>query len=58
MCKALLGEQRAAHPSFTEFCRVVINSMLGAAAGRPGHGSAEEKHLLEAWRRMPDRYFV
>jgi AcrR family transcriptional regulator len=58
MCKALLGEQRAAHPSFTEFCRVVINSMLGAAAGRPGHGSTEEKHLLEAWRRMPDLYFV
>jgi hypothetical protein len=37
---------------------VVINSMLGAAAGKPGHRSAEEKRLLEAWRRMPDLYFA
>jgi hypothetical protein len=37
---------------------VVINSMLGAAASKPGHGSAEEKRLLEAWRRMPDLYFA
>ena len=37
---------------------VVINSMLGAAAGKPGHGSAEEKRLLEVWRRMPDLYFA
>jgi AcrR family transcriptional regulator len=58
LCKALLGEQRAGHQRFAEFCMVVINSMLGAAAGKPGHGSAEEKHLLEAWRRMPDLYFT
>jgi len=32
--------------------------MLGAAASKPGHGSAEERHLLEAWRRMPDLYFA
>jgi hypothetical protein len=37
---------------------VVINSMLGAAAGKPGHSSAEEEWLLEAWRRLPDLYFV
>ena len=37
---------------------VVINSMLGAAASKPGHGSTEEKRLLEAWRRMPDLYFA
>jgi hypothetical protein len=36
---------------------VVINSMLGAAASKPGHGSTEEKRLLEAWRRIPDLYF-
>jgi hypothetical protein len=37
---------------------VVINSMLGAAASRPGHGTTEEKRLLEVWRRMPDLYFA
>jgi AcrR family transcriptional regulator len=58
LCKALLGEKRAAHPRFAEFCNVVINSMLGAAASRPVHASAEEKRLLEAWRRMPDLYFA
>jgi hypothetical protein len=58
LCKALLGEQRAGHKRFPEFCMVVINSMLGAAASKPGHGSAEEKRLLEAWRRMPDLYFA
>jgi hypothetical protein len=56
--KALLGERRAGHKRFPEFCMVVINSMLGAAAGKPGHGSAEEKRLLDAWRRMPDLYFA
>jgi AcrR family transcriptional regulator len=58
LCKALLGEQRAAHQRFAEFCMVVINSMLGAATSRPGRGSTEEKRLLDAWRRMPDLYFV
>ena len=58
LCKALLGEQRAGHKRFPEFCMVVINSMLGAAASKPGHGSAEEKRLLEAWRRIPDLYFA
>jgi AcrR family transcriptional regulator len=58
LCKALLGEQRASHKRFTEFCSVVINSMLGAAASKPGHGSTEEKRLLDAWRRMPDLYFA
>jgi AcrR family transcriptional regulator len=58
MCKALLGEQRAAHKGFTDFCVVVINSMLGAAASAPGHGTTEEKRLLEVWRRMPDLYFA
>jgi hypothetical protein len=36
LCKALLGEQRAASKGFTDFCVLVINSMLGAAASRPG----------------------
>ena len=50
-------------PKFSSRCgaerdAVVINSVLGAAAGKPGHGSAEEKRLLEAWRRMPDLYFA
>jgi AcrR family transcriptional regulator len=58
LCRALLGEQRAANERFTEFCMVVINSMLGAAASRPGRGSTEEKRLLEVWRRMPDLYFA
>ena len=58
LCKTLLGERRAGHKRFPEFCMVVINSMLGAAASKPGHGSAEEKRLLEAWRRMPDLYFA
>ena len=58
LCKALLGEQRAAHKRFLEFCMVVVNSMLGAAASKPLHGSTEEKRLLDAWRRMPDLYFV
>jgi AcrR family transcriptional regulator len=58
LCKALLGEKRAGHKRFPEFCMVVINSMLGAAARKPGHGSAEEKRLLEAWRRIPDLYFA
>jgi len=58
LCKVLLGEQRAAHDRFAEFCTVVINSMLGAAASRPVHGSTEEKRLLEAWRGMPDLYFA
>ena len=58
LCKALLGERRANHKRFPEFCLVVINSMLGAAAGKPGHGSTDEKRLLEAWRRMPDLYFA
>lgn len=58
LCKALLGETRAAHKRFPEFCTVVINSMLGAAASEPGHGSTEEKRLLEAWRRLPDLYFA
>ena len=58
MCKALLGEKRSAHERFPEFCRVLINSMLGAAAGKPGHGGTEEKRLLDAWRRMPDLYFT
>ena len=35
----------------------MINSMLGAAAIKPGHGSTEEKRLLDAWRRIPDLYF-
>jgi hypothetical protein len=56
LCKALLGEKRAGHQRFPEFCMVVINSMLGASASKPG--SAEEKRLLQAWRRMPDLYFV
>ena len=47
----------AGHKRFPEFCVVVINSMLGAAASKPRHGSAEEKRLLEAWRRIPDLYF-
>jgi AcrR family transcriptional regulator len=58
LCRALLGQQRAAHKRFAEFCMVVINSMLGAAASKPGRGSTEEKRLLEAWRRMPDLYFA
>jgi AcrR family transcriptional regulator len=58
LCKALLGEERAAHARFPEFSTVVVNSMLGASAGKPGHGSAEEKRLLQAWRQMPDLYFV
>jgi hypothetical protein len=58
LCKALLGEERAAHNRFPEFAMVVINSMLGASASKPGHGSAEEKRLLESWRQMPDLYFV
>jgi AcrR family transcriptional regulator len=58
LCKALLGEQRATHRRFPEFAMVVINSMLGAAASKPGHGSAEEKRLLQAWREMPDLYFA
>jgi AcrR family transcriptional regulator len=58
LCKALLGEKRSGHQRFAEFCMVVVNSMLGAAASRPSHGSAEEKRLLEAWRRMPDLYFA
>jgi len=37
---------------------VVINSMLGASASKPGHGSTEEKRLLQAWRRLPDLYFA
>jgi AcrR family transcriptional regulator len=57
LCKALLGEERAAHSRFPEFSRVVINSMLGAAASRPGHGSTEEKRLLEDWRQLPGLYF-
>ena len=57
LCKALLGERRADHERFPEFCVVVINSMLGAAASKPFHSRAEEKRLLEAWRRMPDLYF-
>jgi hypothetical protein len=32
--------------------------MLGAAAGKPGLSSIEEKRLLDAWRRMPDLYFT
>lgn len=58
LCKALLGEERAAHDRFAEFCTVVINSMLGAAASRPVHSSTEEKRLLHAWRAMPDLYFT
>jgi AcrR family transcriptional regulator len=57
LCKALLGERRADHKRFPEFCVVVINSMLGAAAGKPFHSRAEEKRMLEAWRRIPDLYF-
>jgi hypothetical protein len=57
LCRALLGEKRAGHQRFPEFCIVVINSMLGAAASKPFHSSAEEKRLLETWRRMPDLYF-
>jgi AcrR family transcriptional regulator len=57
LCRALLGEKRAGHQRFPEFCIVVINSMLGAAASKPFHSSAEEKLLLETWRRMPDLYF-
>ncbi|MDT5389548.1 MAG: hypothetical protein QOE04_3189, partial [Mycobacterium sp.] len=58
LCKALLGEERAAHQRLPEFAMVVVDSMLGAAAGRPGRGSAEEKRLLQAWRQMPDLYFT
>jgi AcrR family transcriptional regulator len=58
LCKALLGEQRAAHERFPEFAMVVVSSMLGAAASKPGHGSAEEKRTLKAWREMPDLYFT
>jgi AcrR family transcriptional regulator len=58
LCKALLGDERAAHNRFPEFAMVVVNSMLGAAASKPGHGSAEEKRLLQAWRQMPDLYFT
>jgi AcrR family transcriptional regulator len=58
LCKALLGEDRASHERFPDFAMVVINSMLGAAASKPAHGSAEEKRLLESWRQMPDLYFV
>jgi len=58
LCKALLGEKRAAHKRFSEFCMVLIDSMLGAAASRPVHGSTEEKRLLNAWRRLPDLYFT
>jgi len=36
LSKALLGEQRAAHKGFTDFCVVLINSIPGAAASRPG----------------------
>lgn len=58
MCAALLGEERAAHPRFREFCLIVINSMFGAAAGTNAAGSAEEKRLLDAWRGLPDAYFA
>jgi len=57
LCKALLGEHRAAHPRFRQFCLVVINSMLGAAAGTSVPGSADEKRMLDAWRQLPDLYF-
>jgi AcrR family transcriptional regulator len=58
LCKALLGEERAAHPQFRELCLVLMNSMLGAAAGTTVAGSVDEKRLLEAWRRLPDVYLV
>jgi AcrR family transcriptional regulator len=58
LCRALLGEERAAHPRFREFCVLVVTSMLGAAAQTVGAGSAEEKRLLATWRRLPDAFFV
>ena len=58
LCRALLGEQRAAHPRFREFCLVVINSMFGAGAGTTLPGRSEEKRLLDAWRRLPDVYLA
>lgn len=57
LCAALLGEERAGHARFREFCLVVVNSMFGAAAGTYVPGGAEEKRLLDAWRRMPEAYF-
>lgn len=57
LCKALLGEQRAAHPRFREFCLVTINSMLGASAGTTVPGSTDEKRMLDAWRQLTDVYF-
>jgi AcrR family transcriptional regulator len=47
-------------PLESEFARANLDlcKALGAASGKPGHGSAEEKRLLEAWRRMPDLYFA
>jgi hypothetical protein len=58
LCTALLGDERAAHRRLPEFALVVVNSMLGAAASKPGHRSAEGKRLLETWRELPDLYFV
>jgi AcrR family transcriptional regulator len=57
LCKVLLGEERAAHSRFREFCLVMVNSMFGAAAGTTVSGSSEEKRLLDAWRQVPDTYF-
>jgi len=58
LCRALLGEERAAHPRFREFCVVLVTSMLGAAAQSIAAGSAEEKRLLASWRRLPDIYLT
>lgn len=58
LCRALLGEERAAHSRFREFCFVVINSMFGAAAGTVLPGSADERRLLDAWRQLPHAYFA
>ncbi|HEY1971651.1 MAG TPA: helix-turn-helix domain-containing protein [Pseudonocardia sp.] len=57
LCQALLGERRASHPRFREFCLVVINSMLGAAAGTTAPGTNDESRMLNAWRQLPDAYF-
>lgn len=57
LCKALLGETRAAHPRFGQFCFVVINSMLGAAASTTVPGSADEKRSLDTWRQLPEVFF-
>jgi AcrR family transcriptional regulator len=58
LCRTLLGEERAAHPRFREFCVVLVTSMLGAAAQTVVAGSAEEERLLRTWRRLPDIYLL